>query len=606
MQSLTTCYFPQSGRQQQESGHQLCGFILMSTTTQARSITFSDMLDPAGSKEPQSTVNGETVILMPSLPVGKPSQESYLLAPNNFECSNCALPRFLFGKKPGGHHTPAVYATIHTCGPPTLGRESRSTSATDNEYSSVNNGETETTFSLNLSHQNLSNGRRSVELRDTKPQPPTSTLTSPTLKVKVESKDPLVHFSSTTENTVLAQPFLSLLDSGHSSPPLLIKDDTNFNNVRNDQLHWRDPLKSLNSYNTNLNKDNEISIIAANVSFSSNDVITAHTANFDSKTSQFFKQSPTVTYNGSSNYPITSHYETSATYKPILQYNNIVDTRNNERVLSQEPNNKDDTVQTTVQDEEMMANTTASYHTSEKRHTSKVMTSEIILSHEQQFTVTYWMFYPYNYGKKVCTANLGFIFGRVFKPRINGVCHGEELTMGSHTGDWEHISIKFKGSSPVQMYISTHTFGAYYTYDPHHRIFLYASQDVREGIQMSPEYPQTIYLAGFHPILYAAKGSHGLWGASGIHRYMAIPLLEDDTGMGLEWKTWLNLDIIDLDVPATLKPHRHWWFYEGRWGNPSIKCHILMAGFCEHVNGPTGIIRKRVNFPCNRTNNRNS
>ncbi|KAK8750539.1 hypothetical protein OTU49_014892, partial [Cherax quadricarinatus] len=47
----------------------------------------------AGSKEPQSTVNGETVILMPSLPVGKPSQESYLLAPNNFECSNCALPR---------------------------------------------------------------------------------------------------------------------------------------------------------------------------------------------------------------------------------------------------------------------------------------------------------------------------------------------------------------------------------------------------------------------------------------------------------------------------------------------------------------------------------
>lgn len=65
---------------------------------------------------------------------------------------------------------------------------------------------------------------------------------------------------------------------------------------------------------------------------------------------------------------------------------------------------------------------------------------------EQVYTLTYWMFSPYNKGKEVCTVNLGAFLGRIFKPRLKGVCHGEEITMGNHVGDWEHVSIQFKVS----------------------------------------------------------------------------------------------------------------------------------------------------------------
>ena len=60
-----------------------------------------------------------------------------------------------------------------------------------------------------------------------------------------------------------------------------------------------------------------------------------------------------------------------------------------------------------------------------------------------KFTVTYWMFYPFSQGKQVCTTKLWF-FGRVFKPRIRNKCFGETVTLNSHVGDWEHVSIYFE------------------------------------------------------------------------------------------------------------------------------------------------------------------
>ncbi|KAG0701666.1 hypothetical protein GWK47_025264 [Chionoecetes opilio] len=82
-----------------------------------------------------------------------------------------------------------------------------------------------------------------------------------------------------------------------------------------------------------------------------------------------------------------------------------------------------------------------------------------------------------------------------------------------------------KGNRPSHMYVSTHTFGAYYTYDVQNHRFVYEDEDTRKGIPLSPVYPKIIQLTGSHPILYSAKGSHGLWGAEGnIERYEVVNL----------------------------------------------------------------------------------
>ena len=50
--------------------------------------------------------------------------------------------------------------------------------------------------------------------------------------------------------------------------------------------------------------------------------------------------------------------------------------------------------------------------------------------------IVYWMFYPYNAGKRVC---IGYYAN--WWP-ING-CVGGYSTFGNHVGDWEHIVIRF-------------------------------------------------------------------------------------------------------------------------------------------------------------------
>ncbi|XP_045618082.1 uncharacterized protein [Procambarus clarkii] len=571
----------------------------------------------AGGKESNSIVRGDLTIMMPSLPVGKPSQGVYLLSPHNLECSNCPLPRFLLGKMPGTHSPPPVYATIHSCDLPPAVRASRSTPLAD-DYSDVfNNEETEIPFSSDMTSQEENqpknntkrapNNRLSTTLSVTT-LTPTSSSPSTLLsdKLKMEDEDALSHYSSTTENTVQVPPLLGIINTDTSSFRIGQMTRATFNNTHTNQFHKTHSL-TFKSNNINVNKKDNINNVTNSFPINTNDSFntTEHTPNFERTLDPFLLQVQTTSQSNPSSNSVTP-YKIFTTANPITKHfsSSIVEAmKHNTHLPSRNTSENDAAVKQNMENEKVMANVTASYHTSEKRHILKT-TSDTILPHEQQFTVTYWMFYPYNYGKKICTANLGFILGHVFKLPINGVCLGEEITMGSHVGDWEHVSIKFKGSTPVQMYVSTHTFGAYYTYDPRLNKFLYADEDVREGINMSPIYPQTVQLTGFHPILYAAQGSHGLWGAPGIHQYMSIPLLKDATGIGMEWKTWLNLKVIDLSNPATIKQHSHWWYYEGRWGNPSIKCHILMLGFCEHTRGPTGIPLKRINFPCRHTKSR--
>lgn len=60
------------------------------------------------------------------------------------------------------------------------------------------------------------------------------------------------------------------------------------------------------------------------------------------------------------------------------------------------------------------------------------------------FHVTYWLFYPYSQGKTMCSISLGPL-GRVPIPLIFGVCLGTRKDFGSHVGDWEHMSLLFRG-----------------------------------------------------------------------------------------------------------------------------------------------------------------
>jgi hypothetical protein len=60
------------------------------------------------------------------------------------------------------------------------------------------------------------------------------------------------------------------------------------------------------------------------------------------------------------------------------------------------------------------------------------------------FHVSYWMFYPYSQGKTICTVNLGPL-GPIPIPLIWNICLGQKKEFGGHVGDWEHVSIVFRG-----------------------------------------------------------------------------------------------------------------------------------------------------------------
>lgn len=59
------------------------------------------------------------------------------------------------------------------------------------------------------------------------------------------------------------------------------------------------------------------------------------------------------------------------------------------------------------------------------------------------FTITYWFFYPFKRGKRVCTSNIPLL-GWILFPRFDGRCLAREVVMEDHVGDWEHLSINFQ------------------------------------------------------------------------------------------------------------------------------------------------------------------
>lgn len=226
------------------------------------------------------------------------------------------------------------------------------------------------------------------------------------------------------------------------------------------------------------------------------------------------------------------------------------------------------------------------------RHSNAIEDTE----NNRYFHVTYWFFYPFSEGKDFCTFNLGLL-GSIPIPQIFSKCLGDTKTYGNHIGDWEHVSLSFKGSNiPDLMYVSTHDAGVYYQYDNRLNIFTYVKQETRKGLLQKPNFPKFVKVKEGRPVLFIAKGSHGMWSMPGVHRYVRVPRLYDTTGYGSTWETWKNLEIIDFPY---LKPR--WLYYQGKWGSPKSYCLPLKKvgiDICEFADGPTGIPMKRLNFLC--------
>lgn len=126
------------------------------------------------------------------------------------------------------------------------------------------------------------------------------------------------------------------------------------------------------------------------------------------------------------------------------------------------------------------------------------------------FHVTYWMFYPYSQGKRMCTLDLG-LFGSIPFPSVWGRCLGHRKDIGSHVGDWEHMTLFFRGGTghlePESMYVSAHDAGAYYNYNRLTGSFEFQRQETRKGILQRPNFPKTVTTYNNHPVLFAAKVS---------------------------------------------------------------------------------------------------
>ncbi|XP_017774699.1 PREDICTED: uncharacterized protein LOC108561302 [Nicrophorus vespilloides] len=225
-------------------------------------------------------------------------------------------------------------------------------------------------------------------------------------------------------------------------------------------------------------------------------------------------------------------------------------------------------------------------------YSNDISTDTNITEPDLHFHVTYWLFYPYNEGKEVC------YMGKIPAPIIFNTCFGRRKLYGDHVGDFEHLSLYFRGKPyPDEIFLSVHDSGVYYKYNPVKKKFKYKHQVTRKGIVQRPKFPPTVRTSRGHPILFSAKGSHGLWSSPGDHYFVRVPRLTDQNGYGVVWKTWKYMKIFHLGFtqPPT------WMKYQGRWGNPKSNCLLAKRlGICQLSDGPMGIIRDVQDFYCDK------
>jgi hypothetical protein len=138
--------------------------------------------------------------------------------------------------------------------------------------------------------------------------------------------------------------------------------------------------------------------------------------------------------------------------------------------------------------------------------------------------VTYWFFYAYNDG-----------FDNI-----------------NHEGDWERISIHFNyNEAPIEV--------AYYRHNCH-RILDWSTAVPKEGT---------------HPVVYAAKGSHGSYPTPNGSD-SCVPGIDDTVQAGgARWATWQRM------AEVTRQP---WYGYGGAWGEVGDCC----PGIEGETTGPLG------------------
>ncbi|XP_054281076.1 uncharacterized protein LOC128998759 [Macrosteles quadrilineatus] len=206
------------------------------------------------------------------------------------------------------------------------------------------------------------------------------------------------------------------------------------------------------------------------------------------------------------------------------------------------------------------------------------------------FIVTYWFFYPFNEGKKICTVGNQ---RPVPVPKLFNRCVGKLRYFGNHVGDWERVSVEIKDGRPTFLFLSVHNAGVVYSYDSATNSFVF-SKAMSKGLGQAQSPPETVQLDDHgHPILFSAKGSHALWAGVGKHQYTKLRLreLSDTVDYGTAWETWHSVQVFYSDETTP-----EWYNYQGRWGNPGSDC--LGNFLCQFTDGPPGLITRKHDFRC--------
>ncbi len=194
-----------------------------------------------------------------------------------------------------------------------------------------------------------------------------------------------------------------------------------------------------------------------------------------------------------------------------------------------------------------------------------------------QIEISYSLFFPYN-GPLPASKLFNW-----FSSLTN---------VGTHEGDWEHITIRLKNDSHVEknpmhriegVFLSAHSDneGEWYTVDK-----------IRPQAHANRNEKNTLFLKGEQIVAWVAKSTHGIYNrdgeiqrrtseAGGIGNEILPYELTSETANIKKLNCAANLEYVTEQLEHSQPPHRHWMFFNGRWGaNPG---GLLTSG-----NGPTG------------------